>query len=174
MQAQPAEVNAKEVKWLRASEAAKHLKFKSPRSVLLLVEQGKIQSKRERDPESNQVVVLVHAGDVERIAYEREHPEMAVEKAEEKQTLPALRSLPAPALPASIRIEMPAPEVPPCAWLNADQAADYTGLPATFLIASIRAGKIRALDVGKRAGGRWRIKRSDLDAIEGEPLPVSN
>ena len=53
-------------------------------------------------------------------------------------------------------------------WLTLAESADYSGLPASILRAMIEAGELPALDVGPRPGGHWRVRRLDLDAIEGE------
>lgn len=53
----------------------------------------------------------------------------------------------------------------PSQWLSLPEAAAYTGLPASTLSKLLANGKLRGLDTGPRLGGRWRIKRSDLDAI---------
>ena len=55
-------------------------------------------------------------------------------------------------------------------WLTLAEAAAYSGLPASHLLAAIEAGELAARDVGVRPGGHWRVRRLDLDAIEGELL----
>ena len=65
----------------------------------------------------------------------------------------------------------PGPAIaPPRPWLTLDEAAEYSGLPASAVARLIHAGKLRALDVGIRPGGRYRIRRADLDALEGDRL----
>jgi excisionase family DNA binding protein len=56
-------------------------------------------------------------------------------------------------------------------WLTLDQAADYSGLPAQILREMVIAGKLEAMDVGRRRGGKWRIRRLSLERIES-PRPV--
>jgi excisionase family DNA binding protein len=53
------------------------------------------------------------------------------------------------------------------AWLTLAEAEDYIRLPASYLLYMIECNELPARDVGIRAGGRWRVKRSDLDAIQG-------
>ena len=53
----------------------------------------------------------------------------------------------------------------PGQWLSLPEAAAYTGLPQSTLRKLMASRKLPALDTGPRLGGRWRIKRSDLDAI---------
>jgi excisionase family DNA binding protein len=50
-------------------------------------------------------------------------------------------------------------------WLCFAEAAAYTGLPQSTLRKLLANRKLPALDTGPRFGGRWRFKRSDLDAI---------
>jgi excisionase family DNA binding protein len=45
------------------------------------------------------------------------------------------------------------------------EAAAYTGLPQSILRKMLANRKLPGLDTGPRFGGRWRIKRSDLDNI---------
>ena len=52
-------------------------------------------------------------------------------------------------------------------WLTLAESAEYTGLPASHLLAAIDSGELAARDVGVRPGGHWRVRRLDLDAIEG-------
>ena len=168
-----------QLEWIRKDEAAKRLKV-STRSVLSMAAAGKIQRKPERDPATNQTVMLLHAGDIERIAFEREHPEPA-------QALQAIapQALQAPRTNGHIAIQrykgdgeqgllamlaahaaQPAQVIRP--WLTLSEAAEYCGLPEMFLLGLIDNGKLPALNVGVRAGGRYRVKRGDLDAIAGE------
>jgi excisionase family DNA binding protein len=53
----------------------------------------------------------------------------------------------------------------PSQWLSLAEGAAYTGLPQSTLRRLLATRKLPALDTGPRFGGRWRIKRSDLDAI---------
>ncbi|MGC9948468.1 MAG: excisionase family DNA-binding protein [Bryobacteraceae bacterium] len=53
----------------------------------------------------------------------------------------------------------------PGQWLSLAEAAAYTGLPQSILRKMLANRKLPGLDTGPRFGGRWRIKRSDLDNI---------
>jgi excisionase family DNA binding protein len=53
----------------------------------------------------------------------------------------------------------------PGQWLSLAEAAAYTGLPQSTLRKLLASRKLLGLDTGPRFGGRWRIKRSDLDEI---------
>lgn len=53
-------------------------------------------------------------------------------------------------------------------WLTLAEAAAAThGLPESFLLGLIHAGELPCCDVGVRPGGRYRVKRRDLEAIDG-------
>jgi hypothetical protein len=52
-------------------------------------------------------------------------------------------------------------------WLTLEQAADYSGLPAAVLLNFIALKKLNTLNVGRRRGGQWRIRRLDLDQFAG-------
>jgi transcriptional regulator with XRE-family HTH domain len=52
-------------------------------------------------------------------------------------------------------------------WLTLNEAADYSGLPAAVLLNFITLKKIQVLNVGRRRGGQWRIRRLDLDQFAG-------
>ena len=67
-------------------------------------------------------------------------------------------------LAAALQDRQPA-ERPLC--LTLDEAAEYSGLPASYLLARIRDGSLTAADVGVRRGGRYRIARAHLDTIWG-------
>lgn len=53
---------------------------------------------------------------------------------------------------------------PPAAkpWLNVTEAAEFSGLPAAWLLAQARSGAIRAVNVGKGSKEFWRFNRDGL------------
>lgn len=138
---------------------------------------GKIQRRMQVDPATNQTVALLHAGDIERIAYEREHPEEAPAAAPPPAKSPARRDSVLPSLSAllpHLAAITPPPSLP--AWLNLDQAAEYTGLSRELLLRLIHAGTLPALkdqpiksegNGRAKAGSSWRVCRRDLDALQG-------
>ena len=134
----------------------------SPRRLLEISQTGQIKRRYARDPVTKRRQAIFRAADVARLADEiasrkcSVRPEAAARS--ESAALSHIRTVP-PALP---QLERPARP-----WLTVDEAADYTGLPASFLASMIAAGKLAALDVGVRAGGRWRVNRRDLDGIKG-------
>lgn len=52
----------------------------------------------------------------------------------------------------------------PKPWLTLQEAVEFSGLPASYLVqmAENGSGTIRAIDVGRREGGRWRFHRASL------------
>jgi excisionase family DNA binding protein len=52
-------------------------------------------------------------------------------------------------------------------WITIDEAAEVSGLPASCIKTLIEAKQLPAIDVGPRPGGRWRVKRTDLEKLEG-------
>ncbi|MGO4882925.1 MAG: helix-turn-helix domain-containing protein [Bryobacteraceae bacterium] len=67
--------------------------------------------------------------------------------------------------PAGATSVFQAPIYHPGQWLSLPEAAAYTGLPQSTLRKLVAGRKLPALDTGPRLGGRWRIKRSDLDNL---------
>lgn len=128
----------------------------SVRRLMEISEDGK-QLKRypQMDPVLHREVTMFRRADIERL------------KREWTPLTPRL-ALPAPELPEVE--EPPDPAVPTVAWLTLRQAAAYTGLPVADLREAVLTGELHARDVGVREGGRYRVKRSDLDAIEGGDL----
>jgi hypothetical protein len=61
------------------------------------------------------------------------------------------------AFPFALR--QPEPRKP---WLTLPEAADYSGLPASYLLAQARAASIRAINVGTAKQQRWRFHRAAL------------
>jgi predicted site-specific integrase-resolvase len=53
-------------------------------------------------------------------------------------------------------------QLAPKPWLDVKAAADYSGLPASYLVQAAREGKIRAVNVGKGAREFWRFNREGL------------
>lgn len=154
--------------WITKKEAAKLLPVSrngrkpqpiSERRVLEYTESGALRSALQRG-KSGQQEVMVSRSDVLRLKEERENP----------AALPAIPREPKPKLlvgPAPATASQPASAAHSRAWLTLAEAEDYTGLPETWLATSIDAGNLPALNVGVRPGGRWRVKRTDLDAIQG-------
>jgi len=52
----------------------------------------------------------------------------------------------------------------PPPWLTVEEAAAYSGLPASFLLGLVESRRLPALDVGLGPDG-YRVRRLDVDAI---------
>jgi len=130
----------------------------SVRRLLELAQKGVIRKHHVRDPESKRTIAVFPVEDLDRL------------KASD-QTLAVLQSSRSGAalqqLNAASGIVPTLSEIPR-AWLTAAEAAGYSGLPESFLVELVKRGKLAALDVGIRPGGRWRIARRELDALEGD------
>lgn len=230
---------ASQPEWINKTEAAERLKM-STRAVLDIASKGKIISKRERDPKTRQLAVVLNAADVERYAYEREHPEEQEIRTQSlvmgqlhreaqgvmsssMHVLAAIRASdargklgpdhetehyrikewtkPGPdsqfhkfkvdgpgnhdylyialeescgpqlilGLEKAYQAGLIASEERKQQWVTVDQAASITGLPASTIKALIEVDAVlKAIDCGPRPGGRYRIKRSELDEINGQ------
>ena len=162
------------VEWVTKEEAGLRLgtpeRPLSPRRVLELAREGKIQSQLVRNVDTGQMTTQIHAGSVERFLEERNlqkeliisvpntngqvrdprapQPSQALELL--REVCEGLRSAPSARL-----------------WLTLEEAADYSGLPAAILVHFIASKTLKAMNVGRRRGGQWRIRRVDLDQFAG-------
>jgi hypothetical protein len=167
-----------QIEWISKEEAGVLLgtigRPLSSRRVLELAKEGRIESGRVRDPNNGQTVVRIHAGSIERYLERKRNPEPIPSPRGGSQDEPGMRQLREPHTSrgwkqlVNLLRDGYADRMP--AWLTLNQAADYSGLPAGMLRDFICHGKLRALDVGIRRGGRWRVRRMDLDLIEGNLL----
>ena len=163
--------------WLTKDEAAERLKM-SVRSVQVYVSEGRILRKQERDPATHQLVTMLHAGEVEALAYERDHPE-AAEPVQARET----KALQAPKQTAELlefarlfTTVQTARQAPVNRWMGLDQAEAEYGLSRRLLVHLIRIGELPAFqdqpiktEASKRAkaGSSWRVCRRDLEALTG-------
>jgi excisionase family DNA binding protein len=152
------------VEWISLDEAAKALDL-SPRRVLDYGNTLKIRVKREINPASKREVALFHAGDVEHLREERKDRQRQSRVNALATINPGVKALlagapreAAPAAPSTWR---------PGAWLTLEEAAEYSRLPASVLLRDIERGALPAKNVGVRAGGQWRVKVQDLEALKG-------
>ena len=162
-------VESTQIKWVSKEEASARLSL-SPRRVLELAQEGRIQSAKARDPKTGQNVVRIHAGSVERYLdglSEMPEPQECEAHADRtpargphaNRTLLALLELVSETHAERTRSARP--------WLTLSEAAAYSGLPASTLRGFIVEGRLAALDVGsRRRGGRWRVRIIDLGTIE--------
>jgi excisionase family DNA binding protein len=136
--------------YLTKAIAAKQLDL-SVRRVMEMSAAGRLPRHKRFDPATQREAVMFRAADVARLKAEK-------------------TPVPVPNLPAIVpaAVERAAALPPPARpWLTLAEAADYSGLPESFLHSMIDQGGLPALDVGVRPGGRYRVRRSDLDQIEG-------
>jgi len=117
--------------WIGKAEAARRLK-RSERTVLEWADAGKIQSRRVQAP-SGQTVRELHAGDIERLIYERAHPAPQPDPPKAAIALQT-RALALPQPPA-----VPQPPASPRPWLTLDEAAAFSGLTKRWLLAQAEA-----------------------------------
>jgi len=144
----------RQTEYLTKDDAAKR-SGRSVRRLLELASRGQLRKRIIRDAKNgNRALTLFHAGDIAALA-DGEAPHGAL------QISGPVR--PIAALPQGEELAK-APRL----WLTLAEAADYSGLPASYLLAQIGEKKLPALDVGVRPGGRWRISRHDLKAISAE------
>jgi hypothetical protein len=172
---EPQETVAETPQWITKNEAAKLLCL-SPQRVLAMAAAGQIQSKIERDPVSKQIVKMLHAGDVAKVLWRREHPdETPAKPAQAESPDKSLAVVPAPQTEAIANalverlLNPPAPALvtpAPKPWLTLAAASEFSGLTRRWLLGQTKmiAPKIGILDMGKGArGGQWRFSRADLE-----------
>jgi len=135
----------------------------SVRRVLELSNTGAIRRRQVTDPVTKRRQTVLLARDVQRAVIDGQkrlvaYRGSATGAGEGAAPPPPRPQLQAPAAPA----DRP--------WLTVDEAAHYSGLPASFLMSLIEERRLGALDVGVRAGGRYRVARRDVDSIKAPAL----
>ena len=156
-------LNSSKPEYLSKTIAAARLGL-SVRRLMELAQQGKIEGFRQFDPQTRRDATMFDVSDVARL------------KAEwtPKAIVPALAA-PTPST-ALVRtnggLSAPAAAPSPRPWLTIGEAADYSGLPAATLRQFVESGRLAALDVGVRPGGRYRVRRADLDQIQAEQITL--
>jgi len=128
----------------------------SVRRVLEISNAGKIRHRHIIDPGTQREQMVLLAADVKRMAAAKRGVLAPVGA----EVVPHARTEPAP-VPAAAA---------PRLWLTAAEAAEYSGLPASYLIELVQSGLLLARDVGVRPGGKYRIRRVDLDGLAGKLL----
>jgi hypothetical protein len=78
-------------------------------------------------------------------------------------TASGVLALPAALIDALRERREPAPVLKP--WLSLTDAAEYSGLPASFLLAQARQGAPWAINVGQGSKAHWRFNRDGLGAV---------
>lgn len=161
-----------QLEWIDKHEASRRLRL-SPSRIAGLAASGKIQTKPGRN-RRGQPTNLLHAGDVERCAFERDNPRAVLppQKIENDPLVNvSIHALPdivnhLIAMIPTVAAQFKPVQLPQ--WITVVVAAEYTSLPASTIETLIKSGKLPALDCGPRPGGKWRVKRTDLDALEGD------
>ena len=178
------DLNGGPVQWISKSEAARLLD-KKERTILNMCSSGKLRSKQERDTtKGGQKVTLVHAGDVARWA--QMGPILGgvefTNGGPQEQSVQLVRNGESVYHPGSsivvdvtngggsAALDLRGVRLSPRPWLTLGEAAEYSGLPKSCILALIEASQLKAIDCGPRPGGRYRVKRVDLDALEGMNL----
>lgn len=163
--------------WITKEEAGARLgspeRPLSARRVLELAKAGRLQSTLVRDDNNGHMTVRIHAGSVERFIFERDNPSNGEEKRAVQPRGPRNSHDPHDLIEQVIRylatIARPALSAPSARlWLTITESAAYSGLPVTVISELIRQDRLKAMDVGRRRrGGRWRIRRVDLEGFAG-------
>jgi len=147
----------KKLELLTKQIAADRLEL-SIRRIIELSAAGVFTRHREFDPETKREAIMFDAAEIE--AYRRD--------AATKPAPGALAVRPSRLPLDDYDIDDAADTGAGRLWLTLAEAAAYSGLPASHLLAEINSGELAARDVGVRPGGHWRVRRLDLDAIEGK------
>ncbi len=156
--------------WLTKKEAAERLGLSESRVAAMGVigrldqeiRPNDIRTSRGRSPDSNQTVTLFNEGDVERVIFNRKNP-AEVAKVPARLNKPSFEDLAMGAYVKSIQDA----SVSARPWITVLEAAEYSGLSASAIEKLIKSKQLAALDCGPRPGGRYRVKRTDLDKLEG-------
>jgi excisionase family DNA binding protein len=165
--------------WMTKQQAAEILAV-STKQIERWANDKRLQCGKWKRPEGGPAIVVYHPADIERIAQDR-NPGV------EPFVLPAAAASPKPtngahalavrqpsgeqfieALAAAVSSMSQTSKTPSARlWLTLEEAADYSGLPAAAIVHFIESKALKALNVGRRRGGQWRIRRLDLDQFAG-------
>lgn len=161
-----------QTKWLSKEEAGVHLgaigRPMSPRRVLELAREGRLESGKTRDPNSGQTVVRISWDSVQAFLEKRKNPDPVPDPIEceagavtrkNRSDITNLIYLLRECASGTTRTPL---------WLTLSEAADYSGLPAPILRDMVTSGQLEVLEVGRRRGGHWRLSRRDLEGIRGQ------
>ena len=153
--------------WLTKREVAARLGV-AEKTLERMSKRSEIQQATRKRPGSPGEVVY-HPGDVERIAAEMSKPPAPFLMPADAPKTALVKSEPAAAPPpyqltfaAMAEMLRPADHVriTERLFLTVDEAAEYSGLPKSYIREQIAAGKF-----GMRTGGGWRIRRADLEKL---------
>lgn len=170
------------VEWYSKEEAGVRLgspeRPLSPRRILDLAKEGKIESEKFKDPKTNQMTIRIRAGSVERFLDEKAAP-IAHERPPAGDLSSKSKNLSSGAENLSSVLELVRglregfAAHPARLFLTLQEAVEYSGLPAGTLLEFLHSGRLPAIDVGRRRrGGRWRIRQVDLRKLNAQVGPV--
>jgi hypothetical protein len=150
--------------WITKRDAAERLKLSEPR-VAAMAGDGTLESRKERNPASNQVVTLINAVAVDRLGFKREHPELTeVVTKPDNANNPGVTKLPAENLnnPKNGAAHQTAPRP----WMTIEEATVALQASRALLLRMAESNQYPRTfrDMGKGArGGRWRV------LLQGKP-----
>jgi hypothetical protein len=161
--------------WLTKQQAAQVLQV-AEKTIDRMAKAGELHKEILKRPRQGPIVVF-HPGDVHRAKAAREPgapvpyvmPQTGVQRVsdlEAGQVSTRLSEMSksdmSPSTSNVSRVRLPL-------WLTLQESVDYSGLPAAILLEFIAGGRLPALDVGRRRGGRWRIRKVDLRDLSTSP-----
>jgi excisionase family DNA binding protein len=153
--------------WPTQTEAAVQLGT-NERTIRRWIESGRLKSST-RPVVGRKPATIVDPEDVERLREER-HPVVLVEKAEKSlQRMAADPAIPDTQVMAAFKAAIRETPKEPKPWLTLKEAAEYSGLPAAWLLKNARMsglgidnGVVVAMDVGSGKRAVWRFSRNAL------------
>lgn len=160
-------------KWITKQDAAEAIGV-STKQIERWAQDKEIQVVKWKRPEGGTRIVVCHPGDVERIARNR-NPETETFVIPKDQAPVPNGDLPARQLSADRLVQILAGALGTSQtsqtrltglWLTLQEAQEYSGLPVAILRVLIETGRLAAIDVGVRRGGRWRVRKIDLRRID--------
>ena len=142
---------SKPVQLLTKDAAAERLNL-SVRRLMELSAEGKLTRHTSYDPQTKREAAMFDAAEIEQMIQQKNWKPFSGRVLE----LPPGDGASEPAEAAPDRGRL---------WLTIAEAAEYTGLPESFLHKLVDERRLPAFDVGVRPGGRFRVKRTDLEAL---------
>jgi len=132
----------------------------SQRRLRQIAAEGKLSRRAIVDPVTKKRAVVYRAADVAALEQQREWAEEGLPAIAATTARPVTRLLP---VVPDARIEASLHQ-----WLSLAEAAAYIGLKERTLLRLIQEGRLKAMDEHTRGIERWRVRRADLEALEGE------
>jgi hypothetical protein len=153
-------------RWLTKAEAQAMLGV-SERTIETWIGEQRLGSRPEPRP-GKRPLTMVDGDDVERIRAERNKGAIIRTPPASTEIAPVSPAAPNELLALALRMMARDAEsrtaIRP--WLNLEEAAEYSGLPKSFLLALAVHGTLLALNVGTERQKRWRFNRAALARID--------